>query len=169
MKELPMMQYMEQYDSWPFLGLMQSEGGRRVYSLRQHGCNYVGKDTKRSCPFNFFTHSDVLRLALEMNIHVPEIYGQIIQDADGEYHTTGARRTGCVCCGFGIHLDKRPHKFDRLYERNPKEWHYWMYNMGWGEVLDYIGVEWRQEGRQINLFGQIDSMIAQAQRNEEKV
>lgn len=55
-------------------------------------------------------------------------------------------------CGFGIHMEKRPHRFDRLWERNPKEWEMWMNHVmqddrgnwyGWGRVLDYIGVEWR--------------------------
>lgn len=27
-------------------------------------------------------------------------------------------------------------------ERNEKEWKFWMYDIGWGHVLDYIGVEW---------------------------
>ena len=55
-------------------------------------------------------------------------------------------------CGFGIHLEKRPHRFDRLREENPEEWEFWMYRcctdpetgekFGWGRVLDYIGVGW---------------------------
>jgi hypothetical protein len=45
-------------------------------------------------------------------------------------------------CGFGIHIEARPHRFDRLREDSPREWEFWMYKMGWGEVLDYIGVEW---------------------------
>ena len=57
-------------------------------------------------------------------------------------------------CGFGIQLEKRPHRFDRLRERNPKEWDFWMNKccvdekgnrFGWGVVLDYIGIEWRDE------------------------
>ena len=48
-------------------------------------------------------------------------------------------------CGFGIQLEKRPHRFDRLRETNPKEWHFWMYDMGGGHVLDYIGVKWEDE------------------------
>jgi len=147
MKEYPAIRWQEEHNVWPFLGLMQSEGGRRQYSLRQHGCNYVGKDTARSCPFNFFTRQDLLRLALELKVHVPEIYGEIVQDVDGALRTTGAQRTGCVMCGYGIHLDSRPHKFDRLYDRDPKQWHFWMYDQGWGKVLDYIGVEWTQESR----------------------
>jgi hypothetical protein len=48
-------------------------------------------------------------------------------------------------CGFGIHIEKRPHRFDRLREDNPKEWEFWMYKMGWGKVLTYIGVDWASE------------------------
>ena len=48
--------------------------------------------------------------------------------------------------------EERPHRFDRLRERNPKEWEFYMYRcctdpktgekFGWGRVLDYIGVAW---------------------------
>ena len=152
LKELPMMQYQQEHDIWPFLGLMQSEGGRRQYSLRAHGCNYVGKTTARSCPFNYFNRQDLLQLALDLGVHVPDIYGEIVRDPDGTLRTTKAQRTGCSMCGFGIHLDKRPHHFDRLREENPKEWDFWMFRCvtdpetgeryGWGRVLDWIGVEW---------------------------
>lgn len=152
MKEMPMQQYMEENSIWPFLGLMQSEGGRRQYSLRAHGCNYVGENTARSCPFNYFTRQDLLQLALDLHVHVPEIYGKIDRDVDGTLRTTKAQRTGCSMCGFGIHLDARPHHFDLLREKNPKEWEFWMYRCvkdpdtgeryGWGRVLDYIGVAW---------------------------
>lgn len=145
LKEEPARLYQEEHDIWPFLGLMQCEGGRREHSLRMHGCNYVGKDTKRSCPFNFFSRQDLLQLALDLEVPVPEIYGEIVRDDDGTLRTTKAQRTGCSMCGYGIHLDKRPHHFDRLYFSNQKEWHYWMYDVGWGEVLDYIGVGWRPE------------------------
>ena len=83
---------------------------------------------------------------------IPEIYGVIEKESDGTLRTTKAQRTGCSMCGFGIHLEKRPHRFDRLREENPKEWEFWMYKCcideatgeqyGWGKVLDYIGVEW---------------------------
>ena len=84
---------------------------------------------------------------------IPEIYGVIEKEPDGTLRTTKAQRTGCSMCGFGIHLEKRPHRFDRLREENPKEWEFWMYKCckdkatgekyGWGKVLDYIGVEWK--------------------------
>lgn len=154
LKELPVMQYQEEHQIWPYLGLMQSEGGRRQYSLRQHGCNYVGETTARSCPFNYFYRQDLLQLALDLNVHVPEIYGEIVRDPDGTLRTTKAQRTGCSMCGFGIHLDPRPHHFDLLRERNEKEWEFWMYRCckdengepyGWGRVLDWIGVGWENK------------------------
>ena len=152
LKELPAMQYQQEHNIYPYLGLMQSEGGRRQYSLRMHGCNYVGETTARSCPFNYFYRQDLLQLALDLGVHVPEVYGEIVRDPDGTLRTTLAQRTGCSMCGFGIHLDGRPHHFDLLRQQNPKEWEFWMYRCvtdpdtgekyGWGRVLDYIGVEW---------------------------
>lgn len=152
LKEEPSRLYQQEHNIWPFLGLMQSEGGRRQYSLRMHGCNYVGETTARSCPFNFFSRQDLLQLALDLHVHVPEIYGEIVRDEDGTLRTTLAQRTGCAMCGYGVHLDGRPHKFDLLYQQNKKEWEFWMYKMGWGEVLDYIGVGWKPEPVQMSVF-----------------
>lgn len=149
LKEKPCDDWAKENNSVPFLGLMASEGGRRAKSLRINGCNYFGKSTIRSCPFAIFSRQDLLQLAIELNVPIPEIYGTIEKKEDGTLYTTGAQRTGCSMCGFGIHLEKRPHRFDQLKERNFKEWHYWMYEcctdedgnkFGWAKVLDYIGV-----------------------------
>ena len=94
---------------------MASEGGRREKSLKMHGCNYWGKTTVRSAPFAIFNRRDLLQLALDLNVPVPDIYGTIERDKDGNLYTTGAQRTGCSMCGFGIHLESRPHRFDQLY------------------------------------------------------
>ena len=90
---------------------------------------------------------DLLQLALDLNVPVPEIYGEIKRNDDGILYTTKAQRTGCSCCGFGLHLDKRPHHFDYLWQGNPKEWDFWMYEMKWGTVLSYIGVGWEEPGK----------------------
>ena len=157
MKEAPSRRYQQEHNIYPFLGLMQIEGGQRRFSLRKYGCNYVGKDTVRSCPFNYFSRQDLLQLALDLNAPVPEIYGNIVRDPDGKLRTTKAQRTGCNMCGFGIQLESRPHRFDRLKERNPKYWKFLMYECvkdetgtyGWGRVLDYLGIEWENEIGQI--------------------
>lgn len=144
MKEKPCDDWAKEHHSKPYLGLMASEGGQREKALMAHGCNYYGKTTTRSCPFAIFNRQDILQLALDVGTPVPEVYGEIVRDLDGTLRTTRAQRTGCTMCGFGIHLEKRPHRFDRLREDNPKAWDYWMNVVGWGEVLDYIGVGWRE-------------------------
>ena len=149
LKEKPCDEWAKEHNSVPFLGLMASEGGRRAKSLRINGCNYFGESTIRSAPFAIFSRPDLLQLAIDLNAPVPEVYGTIERKEDGTLYTTKAQRTGCSMCGFGIHLEKRPHRFDLLKERNPKEWNYWMYEcctddngekFGWARVLDYIGV-----------------------------
>lgn len=181
LKEKPCDDWAKEHNSVPYLGLMASEGGRRAKSLRINGCNYFGKSTIRSAPFAIFTRQDILQLALYMDelwknglreeyyrkgvregwlpkgfevpeSFIPDIYGTIERKEDGTLYTTKAQRTGCSMCGFGIHMEKRPHRFDLLKERNPREWQYWMYECctdeatgekyGWARVLDYIGVEY---------------------------
>lgn len=157
LKEKPCDDYARQTGQFPYMGLMASEGGRRQKALMINGCNYISTGTKRSCPFAIFSRQDLLALALELSVPVPEIYGEIVRDSDGALRTTKAQRTGCSMCGFGIHLEKRPHRFDWLWERSPGEWEMWMNHVdqladgswyGWGHVLDYVGVEWREPWRQ---------------------
>ena len=168
LKEKPCDDYHKETGRWPYLGLMASEGGRREKALAVNGCNYISPTTKRSCPFATFLRQDILTMALEMDAWyqenyamfpgpkldtiIPTIYGEIKRNEKGELYTTDAQRTGCSMCGFGIHLEERPHRFDLLWERNPKEWEMWMYRVdqdkdgnwyGWGKVLDYIGVKWQ--------------------------
>lgn len=167
LKEDPCDRYAKEHRSAPSLGLMASEGGQREEALVDHGCNYFGKTVIRSAPFAPFLRQDLLQLALDLNVPVPKIYGEIKRKPDGMLYTTEAQRTGCSMCGFGIHMEKRPHRFDKLRERNEKEWKFWMYSCctdtetgekyGWGRVLDYIGVEWEDryvdwEKEQMSIF-----------------
>ncbi len=154
LKEKPCADWAREHNSVPYLGLMASEGGRREAYLIWNGCNYFGKTSIRSAPFAIFSRQDLLQLAIDLDVPVPEIYGTIERREDGTLYTTKAQRTGCSMCGFGIHMEKRPNRFDRLKEKNPKEWEYWMYNCctdtetgekyGWARVLDYIGVEYEK-------------------------
>lgn len=167
LKEKPCDDWAKVHNSWPFLGMMASEGGQREEALVEHGCNYYGKTTMRSAPFAPFLRQDILQLALDLEVPVPEIYGEIKRKPDGTLYTTKAQRTGCSMCGFGIHLEERPHRFDRLRERNEKEWHFWMYECctdpetgkkyGWGRVLDWIGVGWEDiPAQQISMFDYLE-------------
>lgn len=187
LKEKPCDDWAKEHNSFPYLGLMASEGGQREEALIDHGCNFYGKTVTRSAPFAPFLRQDLLLLVQEMDkwyhshieifeeaFHkqpygknkdgtrkeyvplktiIPKIYGEIKGWDTGELYTTGAQRTGCSMCGFGIHLEERPHRFDRLRQRNQKEWDFYMRRCctdpntgekyGWGRVLDYMGIGWK--------------------------
>ncbi len=145
LKEKPCALWAKENDSVPYLGLMASEGGRREKSLMINGCNYFGSSTIRSAPFAIFNRQDLLQLAIDLNVPVPEVYGSINSDDSGNLFTTKAQRTGCSMCGFGIQKERvRPHRFDLLYNNNPAEWDFWMNEVGFGKVFDWIGFLWRQ-------------------------
>ena len=154
LKEKPCLDWEKEHKSAAFLGTMASEGGRRQIALMKFGCNYFGKKRARSAPFAIFQRQDLLQLALDLKVPVPEIYGTIERKDDGTLYTTKAQRTGCGMCGYGIHLEKRPHRFDLLKQKNPRAWQYWMYECcidengqkyGWARIFDYIGVEYLNE------------------------
>ena len=187
LKEKPCNDYAKESGRYPYMGLMASEGGRRQKALMLNGCNYISPGTKRSAPFAIFNRQDILTLALDMDEYyhahwqdfgeeeietiIPAIYGEIVWDPDGTLRTTKAQRTGCSMCGFGIHMEGRPHRFDQLRKSNPKEWELWMKHIyqdetgtwwGFGDVLDYIGVGWEDDpygnlDGQIGLFGENDN------------
>lgn len=90
LKEKPCDDYAKETGRKPYVGLMASEGGRRQKALMIHGCNYYGKSTTRSAPFAIFSRHDLLQLALDLDVPVPEIYGEIVRDPDGTLRTTGA-------------------------------------------------------------------------------
>ena len=59
-------------------------------------------------------------------------------------------------------MEKRPHRFDRLRAENEKEWEFWMYRCvtdevtgekyGWGRVLDYFGIPWRDKLMMVDTY-----------------
>lgn len=67
LKEKPCDDWAKEHKSYPYLGMMASEGGQREEALVEHGCNYYGKTTMRSAPFAIFLRQDILRLAKEMD------------------------------------------------------------------------------------------------------
>ena len=145
MKEKPMNKYCTDNNVLPFLGLQASESQRRLVALSNNGCNYFNGNKSRSAPFAIFNKTDVLQLANELNVPIPEIYGKIYVDENGIYKTTGRSRTGCDICGFGIQFEKtRPHRFDILHDTDFKKWDFWINKMDYGKIFKHIGFKYEQ-------------------------
>lgn len=156
MKKAPAHHYGTKTKRKPMIGTMADESLQRKQAWMRTGCNAF--NNKKSAPLSFWTEQDVLQYISENNIKICSVYGDIVQDENGKYHTTGQNRTGCIFCMFGCHLEKEPNRFQRLKETHPKLYDYCInggeYNedgvwqpsidgLGLGHVLDFIGVNYK--------------------------
>ena len=139
--------YGKQTGRKPIIATMAYESQLRKMAWLKNGCNSFDATNPVSTPMSFWTEQDVLRYIKESNIPYASVYGDIKQDKNGKYYTTGCNRTGCVFCGFGCHLEKEPNRFQMLKQTHPQLWNYCMKpwdegGLGMKEVLDYIGVKY---------------------------
>jgi 3'-phosphoadenosine 5'-phosphosulfate sulfotransferase (PAPS reductase)/FAD synthetase len=146
MKKTPAKHFTKQSGLTPIIGTMASESKQRKNNWIQNGCNAFEKGNPSSQPISFWTEQDVLKYIKDFNIPYASVYGDIIQDENGIYKTTGLSRTGCVFCGYGCHLEKEPNRFQRLKKTHPKLWEYCMKpvsegGLGMKDVLEYIDVK----------------------------
>lgn len=147
MKKKPAKKYEKETGNKAIVGTMACESQARKTAWLKNGCNAFDSKRPISQPMSFWTEQDVLRYLKEFNIPYTSVYGEIKQDKNGKYYTTGCNRTGCVFCGFGCHLEKEPNRFQRLKQTHPKLWNYCMKpwdegGLGMKEVLEYIDVKY---------------------------
>lgn len=146
MKKKPSKKYEKETGNRPIIGTMACESQARKTAWKNHGCNAFDATRPSSQPMSFWTEQDVLKYISNYNISYAPVYGEIKQNDDGKFYTTKCSRTGCVFCGFGCHLEKKPNRFQRLKITHPKLWNYCMKpwesgGLGMKEVLKYIGVK----------------------------
>lgn len=145
MKKKPFKEYHKKTNRYPYIGITQDEGFQRQRQYEKTGCNVYDGSTIKSQPMGFWTKQDVLRYAVENNLKICSVYGEIKQDSKGKYYTTGVERTGCMYCGFGCHLEQCPNRFQKMERTHPKIYNYCMKDwekggLGMAKVLDYINV-----------------------------
>lgn len=146
MKKKPAKKYEKETGNKPIVGTMAYESQNRKTSWLRFGCNSFNSTRPISQPISFWIEQDVLEYLSLTEIPYAPVYGEIVKDENGKYHTTKCDRTGCVFCAFGAHLQKEPNRFQKLKEMNPKLWEYCMRDwdkggLGMKEVLEYIGVK----------------------------
>ena len=116
----------------PFTAQLASESKMRENQWRNHGCNNFDSDHPISNPMSFWTEQDVLQYIKENGIEICSVYGDIVPeggqlalcDGDCKLCTTGCKRTGCVFCGYGAHLENGEGRFQRLKRTHPKLYDY---------------------------------------------
>lgn len=138
MKKEPMRRYERESGRTQFVGTLAGDSKSREKIYLQHGCNGFDLKIPRSTPMGFWTEQDVLQALVMHEIPYPSVYGDIQQGEDGKLHCTGVKRTGCVFCGFGLHMEGNPNRFQLLHNTHPKLWKYCMDKLGLRDVLAYM-------------------------------
>lgn len=140
MKKKPLKKFGKESGKKPMMATMAAEGGVRREGYLRTGCNAF--NTGKSQPMGFWTEQDVFQYIVENNLEIASVYGDIVKNDQGEYYTTGEKRTGCLFCGFGVTMEKTPNRFERMRETHPQLHKYCMENLKMNEVLDYIKVKY---------------------------
>ena len=124
------------------MGTMACESKRREGAFLQTGCNAYDTKDPACKPLSFWTELDALQYLRMTGIPYASISGNIVEHG-GKLVTTGAQRTGCMFCMFGLHLEKQPNRFQRMALTHPEQHDFCVNTLGCGRVLDYIGVPYQ--------------------------
>ena len=141
MKKEPTHRYNHESGRHPMTAQMARESRLRTQKWLQNGCNGFHLREPISNPMAFWNESDVLKYIKQNNLEICSVYGDVVEDWEfinavaGQMtisdvagfeaikdfdapkpplRTTGCKRTGCVFCGFGCHMDNRPNRFELI-------------------------------------------------------
>lgn len=95
-----------------YIGVSAEDSDQRKQSYYREGCNSPSAD--RSWPMAFWLESDVWEFLRATGAPYSPIYDM------------GYTRTGCMFCMFGLHMEGRPHRFDRMRETHPQQYRWCM-------------------------------------------
>ena len=163
MKKSPMHEYCRKTSRKPMTAQMAAESRLRMSQWLKKGCNAFDAKRPISNPMSFWTEQDVLWYIKEHELPIASVYGEIVTDYEkmkqcenqmsladlGIFEsrpplkTTGCKRTGCMFCGYGAHLEKSPNRFERMRQTHPGLYAYIMKptevgGLGYKEIIDWI-------------------------------
>jgi 3'-phosphoadenosine 5'-phosphosulfate sulfotransferase (PAPS reductase)/FAD synthetase len=142
MKKEPFVGYGKESGRVTITGEMATESEQRLRNYLKTGCNAFENKRPKSTPLGFWTERDILEYIRSRKLDIASVYGDIVGD-EGRLRTTGAARTGCMFCMFGVHLEGPENRFMRMQRTHPALWKYCIYTLGCGRVLNYIGVPYK--------------------------
>ena len=169
MKKYPSHDFIKKTGKKIITAQMASESRLRTQQWLKHGCNGFDLKHPTSNPMAFWTEQDVLQYIKYFNLPICSVYGEVVRDydetdvVDGQMDmseldpsfgifdigtptlkTTGCRRTGCMFCGFGCHLEKeQDSRFLKMKETHPKQYEWIMKpwdegGLGYKHVIDWM-------------------------------
>lgn len=131
-KKAPFKKFEKETGLRPFVGTMATDSRMRWKTYLETGCNNFKRAAgEQSVPLGFWTEKDIWLYLREKNVPYCSIYD------------LGAKKTGCIYCMFGIHLEEES-RFAFLKRVEPKLYRYCMDTLGIGDVLRFIGYNFNQ-------------------------
>lgn len=166
-KKEPAHRYAKQSGRHPITAEQASESRLRTQKWLQNGCNGFNMKSPKSMPMAFWTEQDILLYIKINQLPICSVYGEVVADeeikgqmsifdyegvADKELFetdmptltTSGCKRTGCMFCGFGCHLEKQGEgRFEIMKETHPATYEWIMKSwedggLNYKEVIDWI-------------------------------
>lgn len=141
-KEKPLFDFNKKTGKYSFIATLAEESKRRERAWCFTGCNAFDSREQLSKPLSFWLEQDILQYIKQNNLPIASVYGNVVYETEnGEQYDnllcdmgcklkcTNAKRTGCIFCGFGAHLDKRngtEPRFLRLKRTHPRQYEYCM-------------------------------------------
>ena len=144
MKKAPVKKFARQTGRKPITAQMACESKLREAQWLRTGCNAFESKEPISNPMSFWTEQDVLWYIRENNLPIAEVYGDIVTEDEAEgqmtladfgilseenkrcLKTTGCDRTGCMFCAYGLHLEKKTNRFEKMSVTHPQLYDYVM-------------------------------------------
>lgn len=137
MKKRPAKKYERETGRMPFLGIMVEESRQRLTAYMKGGCNGSGRG---SIPLAFWTEADIWEYLRLFEVPYSPIYD------------LGYTRTGCFPCIFGIQHEGFENRYRKMELTHPKLYKYCIETLGFGEVLDFLGIGYRHNFEQLELI-----------------
>ncbi|MBW1779346.1 MAG: phosphoadenosine phosphosulfate reductase family protein [Deltaproteobacteria bacterium] len=135
MKKRPFHKFEKESGLHGITGEMASDSNNRRQRYLATGCNAFDTKTPLSRPLSFWLEDDVWQYLNDNNVPYSDIYDM------------GYGRTGCVFCCFGLHMEGRPNRFERMKETHPRLWTYCMDKLGLREVLEFMDMPFGEKAQ----------------------
>lgn len=111
------------------IGTLAEESRQRSSDWIKYGCNVFYEKKDNQCrPLSFWTEKDIYEYIRKYNVKIADLYSM------------GYQRNGCMYCGFGVHLEQSPNRFERLKETHPRSYKYLVDNFK--DILDELGIKY---------------------------
>lgn len=130
LKKSPILLYNKKSGRKAYIGTMASDSNMRKMGYLQTGCNAFKAKYPSSTPLTFWIEQDIWDYINKYDIPYSKIYD------------IGLKRTGCMFCMFGIHMEKGENRFQLMKKTHPKQYDLCINKMNCKEVLDFLGIKY---------------------------